>query len=76
VGLLSSYAPVWLVVACAVLALLTTAIWSLAGPLRAVEALLNAVAGVLRACNRVRVEWRSLRSPAQAADPRRDERSS
>jgi hypothetical protein len=67
-GVLPPGAPEWLLAVGAVLAVVGAGILGIAGPLRAVQALLHAVAGILRSCNEIREEWRKLRSPVESAD--------
>jgi squalene cyclase len=52
--------PEWLLAVCLVATIVACAFLSLAGPIRAAQTLVHAIAGLLRSCNEVRDEWGRL----------------
>ncbi len=53
--------PEWLLALCLIPTVVAGVILSLAGPVRATEVLLQAIAGLLRSFNAILEEWRKLR---------------
>jgi hypothetical protein len=53
--------PEWLLAVCLVATIVAGVFLSLAGPIRAAQVFVHAVAGLLRSCSEVRDEWGKLR---------------